>query len=548
MYGSISTLLSIYRPEEIAKYIRLSEEDKNKKGGIIDESESITNQRLILNQFIDIRGNQGCLCKEFVDDGKSGTNFDRPGWKNLLDEVENGTIKVIITKNLSRLGRNNYECSYYMDCYFPDVGIRFMTVQEDVDTLDLYKSSNDYAGITNVMNEKYSRDLSKNIKNSKRVRQENGEYIGGNNTPFGYYRDPTDKHHLLINEVEAVIIRTIFEKFTELKTQGALKEYLFNNKISTPSQFRHYKIQSKIPYRWDSRTLHDILTNEVYIGHMVQHKWEKKNFRRKKLSRVPSEQWIKKENKHDAIITIEQFNWVQELLKCAPKKSKFNERELLEGMMYCHECGHALTINSKTKHKGKDGKIYKQYYLICSYYKKHKKAKVCESHSCNYFEFEKFVLEYLNRICKNYVDIIKCKSLAKEKISKIDDKKRRLGNSIESLGKEIKSIEEKIERAYMDRLDNKISIDIYKNISSKLIEDKENIEKQYNELKETYNEFMSKNSDERLIEAEEVAEEFIKSRKKVSRDLIVKLIDKIEFTKDKQILIYVKMKQLEYLN
>jgi len=548
MYGAISTLLSMYKPDEIAKYIRLSEEDKNKKGGIIDESESITNQRLILNQFIDLRGNQGDLCKEFVDDGKSGTNFDRPGWKSLLDEVENGNIKVIITKNLSRLGRNNYECSYYMDCYFPDVGIRFMTVQEDVDTLDQYKSSNDYAGITNVMNEKYSRDLSKNIKNSKRIKQVNGEYIGGNNTPFGYSRDPSDKHHLIINEVEAGIIRMIFDKFTELKTQGALKEYLFNNKILTPSQFRHYKIQSKIPYRWDSRTLHDILTNEVYIGHMIQHRWEKRNFRRKKLSRVPMEQWIKKENKHEAIISNEQFNWVQELLKSAPKKSKINNRELLEGIMYCHECGHALTINSKINHKGKDGKVYKQYYLICSYYKKHKKANVCTSHSCNYFEFEKYVLEHIEKLCKNYVDIIKCKKLAKEKISTIDDKKQSLEKSINLLESEMKSIDEKIERAYMDRLDNKISIDIYRNISSRLIEDKKAIELQYNDIKDTYQDLISNNSDERIIEVEELAQEFINHRKKVSRDLIIKLIERVEFTNDKRILIYVKIKQLEYLN
>ena len=124
-----SSILKNYAPSEIAKYYRLSLEDRNKKGGVVDESESISNQRSIINSFIDKRGNVGSLCREFIDDGYSGTNFDRDGWKELLDEVENGNIKVVITKNLSRLGRSNFECGYYMDYYFPSLFIRFLSVQ-----------------------------------------------------------------------------------------------------------------------------------------------------------------------------------------------------------------------------------------------------------------------------------------------------------------------------------------------------------------------------------------------------------------------------------
>ena len=134
---NFSTLLKDYQPDEIAKYFRLSLEDRSKKGGLADESESIANQRRIINQFIDLRGNCGEKCKEFIDDGRSGTNFDRPGWKELLEQVEDGKIKVVIVKNLSRLGRSNFECGYYMDYYFPSIGVRFMTVQEEVDYHDL---------------------------------------------------------------------------------------------------------------------------------------------------------------------------------------------------------------------------------------------------------------------------------------------------------------------------------------------------------------------------------------------------------------------------
>lgn len=287
-----SLLLEMYSPEEIAKYIRLSLKDRRK--GDKDESESISNQRIIINQFIDQRGNKGSQCKEFIDDGESGTNFDRPGWQDLLQQVEEGKIKVIITKNLSRLGRSNFECSYFIDYYFPSLGVRFMTVQEDVDT-GLNKASNEYAPLNNFMNEKYSRDLSRNIKNSKRIKQEAGEYIGSNNTPYGYKRNPKDKHHFIIDDYAASIVKKMYEWYLESGSQNEVRRRLYENKILTPAAYNDFPKmlkKKKCPYQWDGRTIKTILTNETYIGSMVQHKYEKKNFRSKKLTRVPPENWI----------------------------------------------------------------------------------------------------------------------------------------------------------------------------------------------------------------------------------------------------------------
>ena len=212
-----TTDLSNYSENEIGKYLRLSLMDNLKKGGIKDESESIANQRNIINNFINQNGKKRFLCKEFIDDGKSGTNFDRPGWQSLLDEIEAGNIKVVIVKNLSRLGRNNFECGYFMDYYFPSVGIRFLTVQEGIDSFDDSNNSNEYAPLNNFLDEKYSRDLSKNVRNSKRIRQEAGEYIGGKNTPFGYKRDPDNKYHLVIDEYEAIIIKKFLIGILNLK-------------------------------------------------------------------------------------------------------------------------------------------------------------------------------------------------------------------------------------------------------------------------------------------------------------------------------------------
>lgn len=171
----LKKVLSIYKPDEIAKYIRLSLADEYNQ---FDESESVANQRRLLNEFIDRNGNVGAKCKEFNDDSCSGTNFERSGWQDLMSEAESEKIKVIITKNLSRLGRSNFECSYFIDYYFPANNIRYIAIQEQIDTANQENSNNEYAALNNFINEKYSRDLSKNIKKVYKIKQYAGEYMG----------------------------------------------------------------------------------------------------------------------------------------------------------------------------------------------------------------------------------------------------------------------------------------------------------------------------------------------------------------------------------
>lgn len=190
--GIAKALLNIYKPEEIAKYIRLSlADEESEKQKPTDESESVTNQRRLINGFIDRNGNIGANCKEFIDDGCSGTNFDRPGWNKLQEQMEAGKIKVVITKSLSRLGRSNFECSYFLDYYFPENNIRYIAIQEQIDTGNGENTNNEYAALNNFINEKYSRDLSKNIKRVYRMKQQSGEYMGGIPV-YGYKKDPNE--------------------------------------------------------------------------------------------------------------------------------------------------------------------------------------------------------------------------------------------------------------------------------------------------------------------------------------------------------------------
>lgn len=548
-YNLLKTLLKTYKPEEIGKYLRLSLEDNSKKGGLVDESESIANQRRILNQFIDMRGNTGNKCKEFIDDGRSGTNFDRPGWKELLEEVENGTIKVVIVKNLSRLGRSNFECSYYMDYYFPSVNVRFMTVQEEVDTNDVYSSSNEYAPLNNFMNEKYSRDLSKNIKNSKRVKQKAGEYIGSNNSPYGYQKDPTDKHKLIIDEYASGVVKKIYDWYLESGSQHNIIKKLYENKIPTPAVYRNYKKMTKKlvnQYQWTNRTVKYILTSQMYIGNMEQHKYEKKSFRSKKLSRVPKNEWIIVENKHEAIIDKDTWNKVQNLIKANTKRATEREPELFTGLLVCYDCKHKMSISTRDK-IGKDGTKYHHQYTQCNFYRRNRNLGVCSLHSTNYLGLEKLVLDRLDDICKRFIKLVDYNELTSSTKNQINLYEKTLNEKICKVQESISKIDNKIENAYMDRLNDVLSLDTYQKISSKLETEKQQLFETLSELKETYNSYMAENSSEKIINAKNISKEYIKHRKKIDRSLILEMVDRIEIHEDKSLDLYLKIKPLDQL-
>lgn len=545
--STLSKTLSFYSAEEIGKYIRLSLEDRNKEDK--DESESITNQRRIINHFIDFSGNDSSKCKEFVDDGKSGTNFDRPGWKELIDEIESGKLKVVITKNLSRLGRSNFECSYYMDYYFPSMNVRYITVQEGVDTENKNNSSNEYAPLNNFINEKYSRDLSKNIKNSKRLKQEAGEYIGSNNTPYGYIRDPNNKHHLIIEEYSANIVKQIYKWYLETGSQGEVRRLLFENKIPTPAIYKNLvSMTSKLknPYQWSSRTIKYILTSQMYIGNMEQHKYEKRSFRDKRLYRTKKEDWIIVEGTHEPIIDKGTYYMVQDLIKANFKRVSKKPPELFTGLLVCYDCKHRMSIAPRNK-VGKDGTVYKHAYTQCNNYRRNRNLNICSLHSTSYYSLEESLLNEIDKICKNFIKLIDFEKITKDKQKNLNTYGTNLLKKINKLNTEIKKVDLKIEKTYMDRLEDIISVDTYQMISKKFEEQKKNMQSELKEIEETYNQYQQDNSLENILEAKKLASEYIKKRKNIDRELILKLVDRVEIHEDKTADLYLKIKPLEQI-
>ena len=532
--------LKYYKPDEIAKYIRLSLADEIKAS---DESESVTNQRRLMNEFIARNGNVGEKCREFVDDGVSGTNFDRPGWKELQEAMENGTIKVVITKSLSRLGRSNFECSYYLDCYFPDNNIRYIAIQEQIDTGNSENSNNEYAALNNFINEKYSRDLSKNIRRVYKIKQFAGEYMGGKPV-FGYIKDPNDKHKLIIDEEAADIVRKVFNLYLELQSQSAVMKKLSEEKIPIPEVYKKTRrgLKAQFPYEWNYHTIRNMLRNRMYIGDMVQNVHTKKSFREKKIVKTNEEDWIIVEGTHEPIIDKDTFERVQNLLDANYRQPTPEYQRIFKGLMYCHECGHKIGVGNP---KRDNRPIEKQYvYTYCNFYRKNSAYNKCTPHTMNYNNLEEQLMDIISNVCKKYIDLVGYEDIVEKRKKTLSTYTDTLEKKIGKLEIDIKSIDLKIEKLYMDRLDDIISPDTYKKLTDKFEEQKQKKQNEIDELKLALEEYKEKNSVEDLLETQKIVKEYLKTRKNPPRELILKIVDRIEIHQDKTVDLYFKLKQL----
>ena len=282
---------------KVGIYIRLSKEDEEKEK--YSESESIGNQREILMQYI--KENKLNFVGEYVDDGISGTSFDRPGFNKMIEDIENKKINMVITKDLSRLGRNYVQSGYYTETYFPEHNVRYISILDNIDTA-IDSSNNDIAPFKSILNEMYAKDISKKINSVLQSKRKQGEYLGS--APFGYKKDPENKYHLIVDEEASKIVKLIFEKYLEGYGTTQIADYLSSRKFPIPSDYSNKKRGNKsITYGlWAGSTVRFILTNEIYTGTVIQGKRKKLNFKSKKFVKIPKDDWVRVENTHEAII------------------------------------------------------------------------------------------------------------------------------------------------------------------------------------------------------------------------------------------------------
>lgn len=363
--------------EKAAIYCRLSKEDKMKLQKE-EESESIQNQKLLLTEYA--RKHGFSIYKEYIDDDYSGMDQERPAFCQLIQDAKQRRFQVLLCKSQSRFTRDLELVERYIHGLFPLWGIRFIGVVDFADT-DV-KENKKARQINALINEWYCEDLSENIKSVFRVKMEQGQYLGAF-SPYGYKKDPRDKHKLLIDEKAAKVVAFIFESYRKGYGISQICNFLYEKKIPTPSQYR--KLQ-EVPcaslqsidekgklYLWGKSTVRKILTNPVYTGAVVQGRETKLGVKSKKVIPLPKEQWIAVDHCHEAIIEKELFDKVQELLKLRryAKGHESSRPYLFAGKVRCGIC-HSIM----TKTKGRNGMVY----LYCSMYRRTKGEK-CSGNS-----------------------------------------------------------------------------------------------------------------------------------------------------------------------
>lgn len=321
----------------VGVYIRLSEADKNKM--FYDESESVQNQRMLIMDYI--KENNMNFIKEYVDDGYSGLNFNRPGFIDMMNDIEDKKIDTIIVKDLSRFGRDHIMTGYYVENYFPSINIRFISVGDGLDSFNL-KNSNDSFTFIIACNDYYSRHYSLKIRDMLRQKQRQGKYTGSN-PPYGYMRDPKDRGHLIPNPETAPIVKKIFEMALNEYSNQAIVDYLNKNNILSPGyMFNPKQFKNK---KWSTKSIECILSNSKYTGDLIQHTSERINYKIKKKVKLPKSDWIITKNTHEALVSKEDF----EYLKKYPSSYRSKKKScLLDNLLYCSICGEDLYINPNT--------------------------------------------------------------------------------------------------------------------------------------------------------------------------------------------------------
>lgn len=512
-----------------ALYIRLSREDGDNM-----ESESIKNQRELLHMFLEQTKENLLFIDEYVDDGFTGSNFDRPSWQRLLNDIDSGKINTIITKDLSRMGRDYISMGEYIERIFPERAIRYIALNDDIDTL--YETPGlEFLQFKLMFNDYYLKDTSKKIRKIVRAKKEKGQFLGWK-AVYGYKKDPNDKHKIIVDEEIRPIIVRMFNLIIEGKSPRQIANIFTDDHIPTPSVYANLNrgIKSTAYKLWCPRTIEEMLTNETYIGNLTQGRRKKLNYKSKKEIRTPKEEWIITENTHEAIIDKKVFDTVQNLLKKNKNKPTGNNIQLLSGFMVCKECGHAIGIN-----KSSDGK---RKYCCCTYYISHSKYGLCTPHSCNYDKLENSILEEIRKMFKEYVDSKTFKSKVEE-AKKKNDIKVKIQREINILDRKINNNLSYIDKIYEDKLKGNINIDMFNRLTIKYNEEIEFWKNQKKELENEFSNISEKNSNQEKEETLKKINEYL-SFEKPNRNLLVNLIDKIFISEDKTVEIHYKFKLL----
>ena len=431
-----------------ALYCRLSRDDE-----LQGDSNSIKNQKAILKKYAD---DNGFINTEFfVDDGVSGTTFDRPDFQRMIAEMESGKIGTIIVKDMSRLGRDYLKVGYYTEIAFPNAEVRFIAINNGVDSAN--QQDSDFTPFLNIINEWYAKDTSKKIRAVFKAKGESGKPLC-TTPPFGYKKDPDDKNHWIVDEDAAKVVKYIFQLCIEGYGPTQIAHKLKDEGIFTPSYY--FKsiglyptaIITEEPCKWSARTVANILDKQEYLGHTINFKTKRKSYKiKKKIDNDPSE-WKIFKNKHKAIIDEETFNTVQRIRNGRRRRTLLGDMPLLSGMVYCADCGAKLyQVRSKAWSHDKE-------YMVCATYRKRGKHN-CTSHQIRNIDIEKallYMIQQVTAFARDYEDEF-VELVAKNKNKELERKIRECKKELEQSMNRVSKIDLLIQRLYEDNVEGKIS-------------------------------------------------------------------------------------------
>ena len=419
-----------------ALYARLSKDDD-----LVGDSNSIVHQKEILAKYAKEHGFTNI--EFYVDDGFSGTNFNRPDFQRMMADAEEGKISTVIVKDMSRFGRDYIMVGYYTEIYFSNLDIRFIAINDNVDSN--IQTENDLTPFKNVFNEWYARDTSKKIRAVFKAKGNSGKHLT-TNPPFGYKKDPDDKDKWIIDDEAAATVRRIFQMYVDGYRISEIGHKLTEEKVETPILYymnRGIKTnaRSEYPEIWDLMSIKYILSQTAYAGHTVNFQTAVKSYKTKKQIRLPKEDWIIYRNTQEPIIDEKTFETVQQMRKVKRARTKYNEPNMFSGLLYSADCGNHLTIQRVARNRKMDN-------FSCATYRKKKKG-LCSCHRILVSDLETIVKEDLQKVCeyvflheKEFTDeylsgskreTVKFQAKTKAELKRLSERQEEIGKIIRKL-------------------------------------------------------------------------------------------------------------------
>ena len=494
-------------------YLRLSRED-----GDSTESNSISNQRQIIKSYA--RDNDFKVVAEYVDDGFSGSNFDRPKFKKMIQDLEEKKFKTIIVKDLSRFGRDYIESGKYLQKIFPEKGIRFISVNDNYDSENADVSDTHLIlPIRNFINDSYCRDISMKVKSSKEIKRKNGEFIGAF-APFGYKKDSKNKHKLVVDTEVSHIIERIFNMKIDGYSSKAIADFLNSIGCVTPSKHKENSGDNHITgfivkdSKWDAKMVNRIITNKVYIGVLEQGKTRKLNYKSKREVEVNEEDWIVINDSHKPIISKSIYALANKMMLRDVKQST-DIPHILSGMLYCKDCGSSMV---RRKVKSKNG--YNIFYICSNYNNKGD----CTRHSIKEDYLIDMTLFALKDYLKKYNELL-------SQVNKLDVSKVTFNIDFESLNSEKRKYERLRQSLYMDLEDELITSEEFERFRKNYLIKIREIEKQIATKKN-----ILANLQEKMKNKDSLVSEIVPTDlSSLNRLTIVSFIDRIEIGENSEI-------------